>query len=111
MMGWHSGWWIFPVVMVPVMLVMMVVMMRAFRGGPPWARSGEDRDGSAERHQRRAPDQDDEVVLERLRQRFLEGEISEQEYEHTLDLLLGLHRTERGTAREKQVPAGGKPPR
>ncbi len=111
MMAWHSGWWIFPVVMVPVMLVMMVVMMRVFRGGPPWAHWGEDRDGSVERDERRTPDQDDEVVLEKLRQRFLEGEISEQEYEHTLDLLLGLRRTERGTAREKELTAGGKRPR
>ena len=81
--GWSTGpWWIFPIVMpivmVVVMLIMLVVVRGAFWGHPGtgrWDRRPDDNGGPAD------------PALERLRDRYARGEITEQEYQEMRQLL------------------------
>ena len=84
--GWGPGpWWIFPIVMPIVFVVVMLIMLMVFRGtgmcwgGPGWWGSRRPyHDGTSA-----------DSALEILRRRFASGEITEQEYEQKRKLLLG----------------------
>ncbi len=69
--GW-GGWWIFPMIMCIVMIV--VAFMIFGRGGfkPPWGQgSGRDNSQSTE----------SETALEILKKRYAKGEIKKEEFE------------------------------
>jgi len=69
---WGSGMWVFPLIMLTVMLVVVFLIFgrRGFR--PPWMdRRG---DGQGER-------QESESALDILKKRYAKGEITKEEYE------------------------------
>lgn len=72
--GWAAGpWWVFPILMPIVMLVVLFIALTMFReifwGRPPWwGRRGLDESSQ-------------DSALEILRRRFASGEITEQEFE------------------------------
>ena len=78
-MPWYDGsWWIFPIVMPIVMLIVVFVALSMFRGaivGPwqPWSR------------ERDEPSRDDSFDI--LRRRFARGEVTEEEYERLREVL------------------------
>ncbi len=81
--GWGSGpWWIFPVVMPIVFIVVMFIMLTIFRG-KFWDHTGWC--GSRRSH---GNEPSIDPALEILRRRFASGEITEQEYEQKRKLLL-----------------------
>jgi putative membrane protein len=67
MWGGHGmGWWIFPLVMIVVMIIFILFMGK--RGGRiPWCGSGEHKDS--------------ETPLDILKKRYAKGEISKEEFE------------------------------
>ena len=77
--GWATGpWWIFPSVMLVVMLIRLLVVRGAVWGGPGTGRQGRQPDGTG------APA---DPALVRLRDRYARGEITEQEYQEMRQLL------------------------
>ncbi len=64
-------WIIFPIIMIPVMMVFMYMMFMRGGHGPPWRDSGSHRGGSSE----------SEPALEILRRRYATGEITKEEYD------------------------------
>ena len=81
--GWATGpWWNFPIVMPIVMLVAMLIRLLVVRGvvwgGPGTGRQGRPPDGTGEPA---------DPALERLRDRYARGEITEQEYQEMRQLL------------------------
>ncbi len=73
-----SLWLIFPIIMCVAMMAMMMLMGRGRmgRGSMGWCGGGHDSESSSA-----AP-------LETLRQRFANGELTQQEYEEQRNLLL-----------------------
>ncbi|MDL0431771.1 SHOCT domain-containing protein [Marinobacter sp. TBZ242] len=73
--GW-GGWWLFPVVMPIVMVVVLGILIYFVfgRGGPrpPWSN---DFDGSSSHHK------DSESAMEILKKRYARGEITREEFE------------------------------
>ncbi len=67
MWGGHGmGWWMFPIVMIVVMIIFMLFMGK--RGGRmPWCGSGENNDS--------------ETPLDILKKRYAKGEIGKDEFE------------------------------
>lgn len=68
---WMGGMWIFPIIMI---IVMMVVVYLIFgRGGfrPPWQDSGQYPNAG----------RDSDTALDILKKRYAKGEISREEYE------------------------------
>jgi uncharacterized membrane protein len=81
-----SNWWIFPLVMPLVMVVVAFLMMRMMRGAFfPGHRTQHSSAGSAaeELH-----DGDNDRALSILRQRYAGGEIELEEYERRVEPLL-----------------------
>ncbi len=83
--GWGPGpWWIFPIVMPIVFVVIMLIMLTIVRpmfwsqGHSGWCGSSRPRDTESSR----------DPALETLRRRFAAGEITQQEYEEKRKLLL-----------------------
>lgn len=69
---WDSGMWIFPMIMIVIMLLFAfgIIGRRGF--GPPWARGS----GS---HHRETPDS--ETPLEILKKRYAKGEVTKEEFD------------------------------
>ena len=73
---WSGGWWIFPII-VPLVMVIVVVAMLYFvfgRGGfrPPWWNDS-DRPSSHSK--------DSETAIEVLKKRYAKGELTREEFE------------------------------
>lgn len=78
---WGSGMWVFPIIM---MLIMLFVVSRIFgRGGgfkPPWSQD-------SNRHQIESTDSG--TALDILKTRYAKGEITKDEFEQMKKDLLG----------------------
>ncbi len=77
---WSSGMWIFPMIM---MIVMLIVVSRIFgQGGfrPPWGHGGGRHEGG------QGPSA--ETPLELLKRRYAKGEITREEFEQMKEDLL-----------------------
>jgi putative membrane protein len=69
---WGGGTWIFPLIMLTVMLVCMFLMFGRRGFGPPWMnRRGHDQ----------GEKQESESALDILKKRYAKGEITKEEYE------------------------------
>ena len=69
---WGGGMWIFPLIMLTVMLVCMFLMFGRRGFGPPWMnRRGRDQ----------GEKQESELALDILKKRYAKGEITKEEYE------------------------------
>lgn len=69
---WNSGMWIFPMIMMIVILLIVfgIFGRRGFR--PPWMQD-------SDRHHRESPDS--ETPLEILKKRYAKGEITKEEFD------------------------------
>jgi hypothetical protein len=90
-----------------LMLTCMLVMTHAFRGRAPWSRSWHEHDTRANPPSPASSEQDRDAGVETVRQRFLAGEITQGEYEKTLEILLGLpsKRTGDATPKPEKTPS------
>ncbi len=66
-----GGMWIFPIVMVVVMLIFLFVFSRRWGCGPPWRSPGGHHGESG----------DSETALEILKKRYAKGEITKEEFD------------------------------
>lgn len=84
-----TDWWVFPLVMPVVMLVVGFFMMRMMRGmffsdGPPWGACRRDR-GHIDDH---GGEGGEDRALSILRERYAQGEIPLEEYERRVGPLV-----------------------
>lgn len=68
---WGGGMWIFPLIMLVVMLVVIYLIFGRGRMSPPWYYN--------DRHYRTNDTSD--IALDILKQRYAKGEISKEEFE------------------------------
>ncbi|MES0490435.1 MAG: SHOCT domain-containing protein [Leptospirales bacterium] len=67
---WGSGMWLFPMIMI---IIMLIFVFGRGRFGPPWMQRGS-------RHHNETPEQ--ETPLEILKKRYAKGEITKEEFDN-----------------------------